>query len=279
MPVALHPTAPIIESLAPVFTGLLADSAGTLVVVAEPPPDALPVARLLADSPLLHQILVRNHAFLKASGTDIRASASMWHMRYLWTLLPYTMAALTLFRHALPMLPTEMWLEVDADGQPMRFYVTGPGSEMPETAAQARYEALVFRHLEPLTEALNGLTRLSRHIAWVNVARHVQAVFDGGHEQQAFAHVSIEDRRALLDDPHWARVEPGPGDTPGGYANPLFQPPREVRLPATPDAPSRTVQVHRACCLYYKLGEPRYCGACPLAPENRPRKPKPFNRG
>lgn len=258
------------------FTGPLADSAGTLVE-AEPPPNAVSVARLLADPPLLHGILVRNHVFLKAAGTDLRASASMWHMRYLWTLLPYSMAALTLFRHALPTLPAEMWLDVDPDGQPVRFYVTGPGSEAPETAAQARYEALVFRHLDPLTEALNGLTRLSRRIAWVNVARHVQAVFDGGQEQPAFARVSTEDRRALLEDPIWTRHDPaGP---PGGGANPLFQPPREVLLPATPGTPSRTVQVHRACCLYYKLGEPRYCGACPLAPENLPRKSRAINAG
>jgi len=258
------------------FTGPLADSAGTLVE-AEPPPDAVSVARLLAEPLLLHGILVRNHAFLKAAGTDLRASASMWHMRYLWTLLPYSMAALTLFRHALPTLPAEMWLDVDPDGQPVRFYVTGPGREAPEAAAQVRYEALVFRHLDPLTEALNGLTGLSRRIAWVNVARHVQAVFDGGQEQPAFARVSTEDRRALLEDPTWTRLDPaGP---PGGGSNPLFQPPREVLLPATPGTPSRTVQVHRACCLYYKLGEPRYCGACPLAPENLPRKSRAINAG
>ena len=257
------------------FTGLLANSARTLVE-AELPPHALPVTRLLSEHTLLHEILVRNHAFLKAIGTDLRASASMWHMRYLWTLLPYSMAALTLFRHALPVLPAEMWLELDSGGQPVRFYVTGPGTEAPEEPAQARYETLVFRHLEPLVESLSGLTRLSRRIAWTNVARHVQAVFDGGQEHPAFARASMQDSRDLLENPVWAR-RVGDGRR-GECPNPIFQPPRAVLLPATPDTPPRTIQVHRACCLYYKLVEPRYCGACPLAPENLPRKPRLLDR-
>lgn len=253
----------IIDRLDQLFRDQLTECAGTLVL-GKPPPDAVPLAQLLGEPAVLRDVLDRNHAHLEARGSDLRASASMWHMRYMWVVLPYTMAALTLLRHALPVHPSRMWLALDAGAQPLRLYVTDPGEPAPDDDAQRRYDGLVHTHLGPMVEAFHAVAKLSPRIAWVNVARHVQAVLDAAAGHPGLARSAATDRRALLDTPGWRH--------PGGAAseNPLHQPPRTLRLPATANEPARTIEVHRACCLFYKLREPRFCGGCPLKPENLP---------
>ncbi|MFJ1299115.1 siderophore-iron reductase FhuF [Pseudomonadota bacterium AL_CKDN230030165-1A_HGKHYDSX7] len=259
---------PVFARLDRLFQGQLTECAGTLVL-GEPPPGAVPLAHLLGDPNVLHDVLTRNHVHLEAYGSDLRASASMWHMRYMWIVLPYTMAALTLLRHALPVHPSRMWLELDAGAQPLRLHVTEPGEPAPDDDAQKRYDGLVHTHLGPMVEAFHAVAKLSPRIAWVNVARHVQAVLDAAARHPEFAQRAASDRQALLDTPAW---QPPDG---AAFDNPLYQPPRIVRLPATPSEPARSIEVHRACCLFYKLRKPRFCGGCPLKPENLPpRRPR-----
>ncbi|WCM94915.1 siderophore-iron reductase FhuF [Acidovorax sp. NCPPB 2350] len=257
----------IFETLDAFFSGALVECAQTFILSPSPPPDSIALWRVLEEPQVLRDLLERNHAHLRAKGTDLRASASMWSMRYCWVVLPYAMVAATLLRQILPITPRETWVQFDDQGQPLRFVVSTAGmAASGEASTQQRYAPLVFGHLQPLVEAIHALTRLSRRILWVNVVRHVQAIFDHGLQDQALAPAISMERRMLLETPRW--------DTPGTLfqkpcENPLFHPPRSVHLQGEGGV-HRTIQVHRSCCLFYLVDEPRYCSACPLDPENIP---------
>lgn len=194
------------------------------------------------------------------SQADPRAVASAWAMSYLWALLPPVAAAASGARHTLPASSDAMWVELDGNAAPARFFIAELGAPDPDGDVWRRYDALVWQHLLPLADALFQASRLPRKVVWGGAARYLEVVLKAVEAQMqgtAAGELARQDRLRLLEGAWW-------GPEADGRANPLCLPPRTSR------GPGPAVTLHRECCLYHLLPTAQYCAACPLAPQHRP---------
>lgn len=247
----------MIPLLSPLFQGDWAAYAETLHCAAEWPAGAVPVARLLRSDPLLDTTIRRYAAHLNVSGHDLRAAASAWSLDYLWALLPATAAAASVLQHVFPMRAEDVALSLNSFGAPVRFHIRHAGRPAPASPPAFRYGPLLDAHLDPLFQAISRQTRLAQKVLWGNTARYLEAVLDQALALTGNAeHVAL-DKKTLLQLP--AR--------PDGTPNPLFG--RQRTFVRTKDGATAPLLLHRQCCLFYRLPEQGYCGACPLAPEHQ----------
>lgn len=246
----------MIARLEPIFRGDWAPYSESLACTPCPPADALRVADLLGDATLLAGLL-RRHA-LHLGCSDLRPVASAWSLHYLWALLPPIVAGASLLGHAFPVRPEEMHVQFDADGEALRFHVSDEGCPRPDADTAARYDALLWQHLDPLFTALSRLARVAPKILWGNAARYLGSIFEQGLALSGRAPCIVRDHDQLLERPTW----------PDGRINPLHTPRRQA-LDSGEGGHVTPVTLHRQCCLYYLLPGEGYCVACPLSPRYR----------
>lgn len=245
----------MISLLQPLFTGEWAALGEALVCAAEPPPDALPVERLLHDPALLGEVLLRHARHLGVEGRDLRAVASSWSLAWLDVLLPPAVAAAGVLQHVFPTQANALWVRLDEAGRPLAFHLRDEGRACPGADTAQRFAALIDGHLAPLFAQLARHTRLAPKILWGNLARRLDGLFDLALQLTGGALHVVQDRDRLLHAPDWH----------DGRPNPMCQPQRRViRL-----QPQPALTLHRQCCLCYLLPGQDYCGACPLAPQFR----------
>lgn len=243
----------MIGLLAPLFQGPLAPYGEALVCSPQPPAAAIPVSALICASGPLKSILL-SYAVHVGGGDDLRPVASLWSLAYLRALLPPLVAAASVLQHGFPATAADVWLELDDDAEPLRFYIAHEGA--PQTGADtgSRYAPLLRQHLEPLFAELGRVSRLPRKVLWGNAARCLAPVLDQALAVLGPVPTIVADRQQLLEQPLWdAAASP----------NPLY--PRQ-RAPAH-IAPAEATTLHRQCCLQYLLSHVDYCAACPLQPQ------------
>ncbi|MDC8759693.1 siderophore-iron reductase FhuF [Janthinobacterium fluminis] len=218
------------------------------------PPGAIRLDRLLAEPALLEQLL-RSHAE-QLGCADPRPVAASWALAYFGMLLPPFAAAATILQHRFPLAPSDVALSVDAAGRPLRLHLPHTGWAMPASPLAARYDELLWLHLQPLIEALARQGRVAARLLWGNATRYLGATLEqivalsGGA-----AHCRDDSERLLLRDA-W----------PDGRANPLFGPLRQIDKCV--DGAVVTLALHRECCLNHMLPGAAYCSACPLLADN-----------
>lgn len=243
----------MIPLLRPLFTGEWTALGEALVCAAEPPPDALHVARLVDDAALLDEVLRRHARHLGVDGRDLRAVASNWSLAWLDVLLPPAVAAASVLQHVFPTQADALWVRLDEAGRPLSFHIRDEGRPCPGAGTAQRYAALIDAHLAPLFSQLACHARLAPKILWGNLARRLDGLFDLALQLTGGAPHVAQDRDRLLHAP----------EGPDGRTNPMCQPQRRViRL-----HPQPPLTLHRQCCLCYLLPGQDYCGACPLAPQ------------
>jgi ferric iron reductase protein FhuF len=247
----------VIPLLEPLFQGAWAPLGEALVCAARPPAAAVPVHRLI-DEPALLDDLLRRHARhlgvidAQLTGTDLRAAASSWCFAYLDALLPPVVAAASVLQQVFPTGPHEMQvLFDDTEAVPRSFHIGHAGAPQPGTDAATRLAPLVDAHLAPLFAQLARCSRIAPKILWGNLARRLDGIFEQALALTGHAASIALDRDTLLNQPLWH----------DGRPNPLL--PRQRPHPKA----SRTIPLHRQCCLFYRLPGEDYCSACPLLPQ------------
>lgn len=249
----------MIPLLAPIFRGELAPLGEGLQCAPSPPPGAVRVAELLHSGSRLEEVL-RSHArYRRHAGTDQRAVASAWSLRYVEVLLPPVAAAASMLQHVFPLAPEQVWVRFDEHGGVIDFHLVDLGESRRGATTADRYAPLLQQHLAPLFARLAGLTRIAPKILWGNVSRHLEPIFDQGLRLAAGAAGIAQDRHWLLYEPQWPDTDLG--------ANPLHGMRREVMR--RHEGREMPLKLHRQCCLYHLLPGEGYCGACPLAPQHR----------
>lgn len=241
----------MIPLLEPLFQGVWAPLGEALVCAAEPPAEAVPVHRLI-DEPALLEALLRRHALQRGvTGSDLRAAASSWCFAYLDALLPPVVAAASVLQHVFPTAPHEMQVVMgDDDATPRTFHIGHGGAARRGSRCSERLAPLIDLHLAPLFAQIARASRVAPKILWGNLARRLDGLFEQGLALTGHAPHIAQDRDALLSQPLWH----------DGRPNPLL--PRQRPHPQA----SRTIPLHRQCCLFYCLPGEDYCSACPLQP-------------
>lgn len=249
----------MIPLLAPVFRGELAPLGQGLQCAPLPPPGAVRVADLLHADSRLPEVLREHASFRRHAGTDQRAVASAWSLRYVEVLLPPVVAAASMLQHVFPLAPEQVWVRLDGHGDVVDFHLVDLGEPRHGATTADRYAPLLRQHLGPLFAALAALTRIAPKILWGNVSRHLEPILDQGLRLTGGAAGIAQDRHWLLYEPEW------PGT--GFGANPMHGVRREVMR--RHEGREMPLKLHRQCCLYHLLPGEGYCGACPLAPLHR----------
>ncbi|MDM0009690.1 siderophore-iron reductase FhuF [Variovorax sp. J22G73] len=254
----------MIALLEPLFQGDHARHGEALQCAPQPPADALRVADLIAQPPLLLDLLHRQARHLGADTRDLRPVASAWSLEYLGMWLPPMVAAASVLQHAFPADPEHVWVRFDDDGDPLGFHIRELGRPMPGTSAAQRYAPMFWQHMAPLFAVIGQLTRLAPKVLWSNAARHLETILEEALALTGGAAPIAQDRDRLLRDATW----PQPQRT-----HPLYAPQRQVELQApvrpTPEGRRETLTLYRHCCLNHLLPGESHCGPCPLAPAHR----------
>jgi ferric iron reductase protein FhuF len=247
----------VIPLLEPLFQGDWAPYGEALVCTGDIPRDAQCVADWWLPNGHLKHALCLHAEHLGTS--DLRVAASSWSLHYLWNLLAPVTAAASLLQHVFPVLPPQLWVRLDGDGEPARFYFQHLGEARAGTDTATRFGPLLWQHLAPLFELIHCESRLPQKILWANAARYLGNIYKAALPLSGQSPAVLQDKVTLIDSPHW----------PDGRPNPLFGPSRQVW--ADENGERVRITLHRQCCLLYKLPGDSYCSACPLKPEFRGR--------
>lgn len=207
---------------------------------------ATPLDALLRDDTLLDTLL--SQAARRWDGAEARAVASAWTLDYFAALLPSVVVAASVLQQRLPLAPHQVGVQHDADGRLRHIFLAGTISNAAGAGAEARYEELVWEHLDPLISRIARRVRLAPRVLWSNALRRMDNVF-----QQAGAHLPrpdslLADRALLIASPSWS----------DGRDNPLYYAPEKAATGA-----------HRNCCLYHRLPGETFCDRCPLSSAER----------
>jgi ferric iron reductase protein FhuF len=246
----------MLDVLQPIFRGDWAKY-GESLELAGTPCVRPSIAQWLAEPAQLESALAR-HAEALNSARDRKAVASHWMLRYLTALLPPIVALSSLLKYRVPADWRAMALTLNEQGAPEVFAVNHAGVPLPNADCAARYDSLLWQHLEPLIRQLNHQTKTPIKTLRGSVRRILIEIF--GHALQlvkddaALSSALMEDRHWLLESPIW----------PDGRRNPLFLRHRCV-LVSHPDG-ARLERLHASCCLAYRLPALEHCHACPLSP-------------
>lgn len=219
-----------------------------------------PLHRLLQEPITLLALLQRHADHYGTSPTGqpprrhLRAAASMWSKHYFAALLPAYVGTNCVLRWALPVDPADCRVLLDADAHPIALCLSHAGSDVAGLPARERYEALVWRHLDPLVRAMAAAAGLAPRLLWNNAAVLVDDILRGVAAHGARG-AADEDANLLLRQAHW-----------DGRPNPMAHP----TLPDTEGQAGKPGRpLRRLCCLRYFLPEHPYCGNCPLPQARR----------
>jgi len=257
VPNILQPLPILIPVLAPLFTEARAAAAARLTCDAAHYAEAMPLQQLLQDDVLLGDMMARYGRHWRSD--DQRAVASAWSLNYFAALLPPAVAASSVLHRTLPLGIDDTRILLNEQGAVRLLCLPDDGVVVQNADAQERYQQLVWEHLAPIIGRLAQAFRSSPRVLWGNTIRRIRATLVAAEQfplPKNRLRDIVADRQFLLNQPAW----------PDGRANPLHH--KGDALAA--QTPQRKY-LHRNCCLYYRLPDEGYCGACPLAPTNRHR--------
>ncbi|MGO1081155.1 siderophore-iron reductase FhuF [Inquilinus sp. CA228] len=234
----------MIDALAPIFIGPLADVADRLVLADDPRP-SMPGSDLL-DPAVLGPILERFAG--RYDQPEPRAVASLWAKWHFWMLLTPVVAASLLLEHELPTGLDEVEVVLAPDGQTTAFKLQHGGSRAAPADGFERFGPLVDGHIDPVIRALAAQSGATAKVLWSNVGN----LFENLLRQ-------IEDSgMARGPGPAQARALMASRDWPGRRGNPLFEPVRYV------ERDGEQKRLRRVCCIRYLIPSLGLCSTCPL---------------
>ena len=179
--------------------------------------------------------------------TKPRSQASVWHMHYTLQILPSIIVAYSVLQHVLPLrLKDASW---HSDTQ--QLLLPHQGMRQTNYSAEERYHTLIFEHLTPLHEWLNGQYSISKQVLWSNCAFRIDQFFYAIMQVLGKTPSLKHDRNTLLMH-----------QTLQGDVNPLFSKP--VMMVTHDD----TYPIRSHCCLLHEVPRRAHCSDCPKLPEH-----------
>ena len=240
----------MIASLAPLFSGPLADYGENLQLASDQQP-AIAGSQLFQPDYFAEFIgeLAARHG-----SDDFMALTSIWSKWYFCFIAPAVAASLLLQRE-LPIALSDVGVTLSAAGKPLGLHLPHEGSVLPPCTPFARFDALIERHLKPVIEVMASVSKASPRLFWSNAGN----LFE-------FATTQIElHRLATFDCAAPARTVLESRLRPDGRRNPLFAPVYYKDVGA--NEPQR---LRRICCIRYRLPGIGYCSSCPLDRDKTP---------
>ncbi|GFM84840.1 siderophore-iron reductase FhuF [Pseudomonas cichorii] len=235
----------MIPSLAPLFTGPLADYGEKLQL------RSLPRADVPGDLFFEHEhFSAFVDGLLLRYKTDERlALVSLWSKWYFSTFMAPVMATSLLQQCELPLALADTGLQLGDDSRPKALHLAHAGNPLPPCSAFERFHGLIDGHLTPVIEALVSVTRASPRLFWSNAGNTFEFVTSRLDLHPLASPQSTAPAREILT----ARLRPD------GRRNPLFAP---VRYHDTGE--NEPLRLRRICCIRYRLPGVGYCSSCPL---------------
>ncbi len=215
------------------------------MIAAQPPPEAMPAAALLA-SDGLEKVLMRFGE--RYAVFDARGVASQWSKWYFLAVLVPELMARQLLERTLPVALDRLHLLLAPDGRVERLCFQHDG-----TALYADDEsptlALLDDNLVPMIEALARFSGASPRVFWSNAGNlFEQCLNQLERHPDAWAGMT-NDARHLLECQRLT----------DGRRNPFYRP---VHYRGGQEGNPK--RVRRLCCIRYLIPELGYCGNCPL---------------
>ena len=244
----------MIPVLAPLFSEARAAAAARLSCDAAHYAEAIPLPQLLQDEALLDDTMARYGRYWRSD--DRRAVASAWSLNYFAALLPPAVAASSVLHRMLPLALHDVRILLTEHGAVRLLCLRHDGVVTENAGTQERYQQLIRENLAPVIERLAQRFRTPPSVLWGNSIRRIRATLIAAGQFPLPAERLRDiaaDRRFLLNQPAW----------PDGNPNPIYH-----KGDALAAQTAECKYLHRNCCLYYRLPDEGYCGACPLAPEN-----------
>lgn len=234
----------MIDALAPIFIGPLADFADRLVLADDPRPGVR--GSDLLDPAVLGPILERFAR--RYDQPEPRAVASMWSKFHFWMLLTPVVAASLLLEHGLPTDLDEVEVIVAPDGQTTAFRLPHGGGRAAPADGFERFGTLVDGHIDPLIRAVSAQSGASAKVLWSNVGNLFENLLRQIEDSGMARGPGPAQARALLASRDW----------PGRRGNPLFEPVRYV------ERDGQQKRLRRVCCIRYLIPSLELCSTCPL---------------
>ncbi|WP_053154127.1 siderophore-iron reductase FhuF [Pseudomonas sp. Pf153] len=235
----------MIPSLAPLFTGPLADHGEKLQLRSHPRTD-VPGDRFFQPG---HFNAFVDELQTRYKTDERLALVSLWSKWYFSTFLAPVMAANLLQHWDLPLALGDTGIQLGNDARPQALHLSHAGHPLPPGTAFERFHTLIEDHLEPVIETLVSASRASPRLFWSNAGNTFEFVTSRiDLHPLANAH-STAPAREILN----ARLRPN------GRRNPLFAPVHYQEIGE--DEPQR---LRRICCIRYRLPGVGYCSSCPL---------------
>ncbi|SDW52823.1 siderophore-iron reductase FhuF [Pseudomonas sp. NFACC08-1] len=235
----------MIPSLAPLFTGPLADHGEKLQLRSHPRTD-VPGDRFF------------QHEYFGAFVDDLQARyktderlalVSLWSKWYFSTFLAPVMAANLLQQCDLPLALADTGIQLGNDARPQALHLPHAGQPLPACTAFERFHTLVEDHLEPVIETLVSVSQASPRLFWSNAGNTFEFVTSRIDLHPLANAYSTAPAKEILN----TRLRPN------GRRNPLFAPVQYRDIGE--DEPQR---LRRICCIRYRLPGVGYCSSCPL---------------
>lgn len=234
----------MIDALAPIFIGPLADFADRLVLGDDPRPGVR--GSDLLDPAVLGPILERFAR--RYDQPEPRAVASMWSKFHFWMLLTPVVAASLLLEHGLPTDLDEIEVIIAPDGQTTAFRLPHGGGRAIPADGFERFGTLVDGHIDPLIRAVSAQSGASAKVLWSNVGNLFENLLRQIEESGMARGPGPVQARALMASRDW----------PGRRGNPLFEPVRYV------ERDGQQKRLRRVCCIRYLIPSLKLCSTCPL---------------
>ncbi|GFM80176.1 siderophore-iron reductase FhuF [Pseudomonas cichorii] len=235
----------MIPSLAPLFTGPLADYGEKLQL------RSLPRADVPGDLFFEHEHFSDfvDGLLLRYKTDERLALVSLWSKWYFSTFMAPVMATSLLQQCELPLALADTGLQLGDDSRPKALHLAHAGNPLPPCSAFERFHGLIDGHLTPVIEALVKVTRASPRLFWSNAGNTFEFVTSRLDLHPLANPQSTAPAREILT----ARLRPD------GRRNPLFAP---VRYHDTGE--NEPLRLRRICCIRYRLPGVGYCSSCPL---------------
>jgi ferric iron reductase protein FhuF len=234
----------MIDAIAPIFIGPLADFAERLVLADDPRPGVRGLD--LLDPAVLGPILERFAR--RYDQPEPRAVASMWSKFHFWTLLTPVVAASLLLEHGLPTDLDEVEVIIAPDGHTTAFRLPHGGTPAAPADGFERFGTLVDGHIHPLIRAVSAQSGASAKVLWSNVGNLFENLLRQIEESGMARGPGPAQARALMASRDW----------PGRRGNPLFEPVRYV------ERDGQQKRLRRVCCIRYLIPSLELCSTCPL---------------
>jgi ferric iron reductase protein FhuF len=240
----------MIASLAPLFSGPLADYAQNLQLASEQQP-ALAGSQLF--QPDYFATFIRDLA-ARHGTDDFIALTSIWSKWYFCFIAPAVAASLLLQRE-LPVALDDVRVALSETGKPLGLHLPHEGNALPPCPPFARFDALIEQHLRPVIEVMAGVSNASPRLFWSNAGNLFEFATAQAQRHPLATSDCTAPARAVLE----SRLRPD------GRRNPLFAP-----VYYKDDGANPPQRLRRICCIRYRLPGVDYCSSCPLDRDKTP---------